>query len=142
MARQPDGARIIQSCADDDAEPVPSRRNGRVRSDLALARHRASYDRRHGQAATLCCFRPNFEEGRGMSLIIDCHGHYTVLPKGHDAWREEQKAAYKGGTECPPYPEISDDEIRSDERRAGNGCVSTCRSRWAPDHVKKKTTTK
>src|SRR3546814_13896128 len=112
MARQPDGARIIQSCADDDAEPVPSRRNGRVRSDLALARHRAGYDRRHGQAATLCCFRPNFEEGRGMSLIIDCHGHYTVLPKGHDAWLEEQKAAYKGGTECPPYPEISDDALR------------------------------
>ena len=47
-----------------------------------------------------------------MSLIIDCHGHYTVLPKGHDAWREEQKAAYKSGTECPPYPDISDDEIR------------------------------
>ena len=47
-----------------------------------------------------------------MSLIIDCHGHYTVLPKGHDAWREEQKAAYNNGTECPPYPEISDDEIR------------------------------
>ena len=32
-----------------------------------------------------------------MSLIIDCHGHYTVLPKGHDAWREEQKAAFKAG---------------------------------------------
>lgn len=47
-----------------------------------------------------------------MSLIIDCHGHYTVLPKGHDAWREDQKAAFKNGTECPPYPEISDDEIR------------------------------
>jgi len=47
-----------------------------------------------------------------MTLIIDCHGHYTVLPKGHDAWREEQKAAYKNGTECPPYPEISDAEIR------------------------------
>ncbi len=46
-----------------------------------------------------------------MSLIIDCHGHYTVLPKGHDAWREEQKAAFKNGTECPPYPEISDEEI-------------------------------
>ena len=27
-----------------------------------------------------------------MSLIIDCHGHYTVLPKAHDAWREAQKA--------------------------------------------------
>ena len=47
-----------------------------------------------------------------MSLIIDCHGHYTVLPKGHDAWREEQKAAFKAGTAPPPYPEISDDEIR------------------------------
>ena len=47
-----------------------------------------------------------------MSLIIDCHGHYTVLPKGHDAWREEQKAAFKEGKAPPPYPEISDDEIR------------------------------
>ena len=47
-----------------------------------------------------------------MSLIIDCHGHYTVLPKGHDAWREEQKAAFKGGVAAPAYPEISDDEIR------------------------------
>ena len=47
-----------------------------------------------------------------MSLIIDCHGHYTVLPKGHDTWREEQKTAFKAGTPCPPYPDISDAEIR------------------------------
>ena len=47
-----------------------------------------------------------------MTLIIDCHGHYTVLPKAHDAWREEQKAAFRAGTPCPPYPDISDDEIR------------------------------
>ena len=47
-----------------------------------------------------------------MSLIIDCHGHYTVLPKGHDQWREAQKAAFKEGRQPPPYPEISDDEIR------------------------------
>jgi 4-oxalmesaconate hydratase len=45
-------------------------------------------------------------------MIIDCHGHYTVLPKAHDDWREAQKAAFKAGTECPPYPAISDDEIR------------------------------
>src|SRR3546814_17173583 len=31
---------------------------------------------------------------------------------------------------------------RSEERRVGKGCVSTCRSRWSPDHKKKKTTTK
>jgi 4-oxalmesaconate hydratase len=47
-----------------------------------------------------------------MSLIIDCHGHYTVLPKGHDAWREAQKTAFKEGKAPPEYPAISDDEIR------------------------------
>jgi len=47
-----------------------------------------------------------------MTLIIDCHGHYTVLPKAHDVWREEQKAAFRAGVPAPPYPVISDDEIR------------------------------
>ena len=47
-----------------------------------------------------------------MTMIIDCHGHYTVLPKAHDEWREKQKAAFKAGTDCPPYPDISDNEIR------------------------------
>lgn len=45
-------------------------------------------------------------------MIIDCHGHYTVLPKVHDEWREKQKAAFKAGEPAPPYPDISDDEIR------------------------------
>src|SRR3546814_13469317 len=27
---------------------------------------------------------------------------------------------------------------RSEERRVGNECVSTCRSRWSPYHLKKK----
>src|SRR3546814_15089783 len=30
---------------------------------------------------------------------------------------------------------------RSEERRVGNACVSTCSSRWEPDHYKTKTTT-
>ena len=47
-----------------------------------------------------------------MTMIIDCHGHYTVLPKAHDEWREAQKAAFAAGGNAPPYPEISDDEIR------------------------------
>src|SRR3546814_15045968 len=29
---------------------------------------------------------------------------------------------------------------RSEERRGGKECVSTCRSRWSPDHYKKKNT--
>src|SRR3546814_13878720 len=31
---------------------------------------------------------------------------------------------------------------RSDERRVGKECVSTCRSRWSPHHYKKKQTSK
>src|SRR3546814_16272619 len=30
--------------------------------------------------------------------------------------------------------------FRSEARRVGEECVSTCRSRWVPDHLKKKTT--
>src|SRR3546814_18901317 len=32
--------------------------------------------------------------------------------------------------------------IRSEERRVGKECVSTCRSRWSPDHLKKTHITK
>src|SRR3546814_16868925 len=28
--------------------------------------------------------------------------------------------------------------VRSEERRVGKECVSTCRSRWSPYHIKKK----
>ena len=45
-------------------------------------------------------------------MIIDCHGHYTTAPAAHDDWRDAQKAAFKAGEAPPPYPAISDDEIR------------------------------
>src|SRR3546814_18614194 len=32
-------------------------------------------------------------------------------------------------------------DMRSEERRVGKECVSTCRSRWSPYHAKKKTIT-
>ena len=48
-----------------------------------------------------------------MSLVIDCHGHYTTTPPKHDAWRAAQLAAYDAGTAPPPYPEIADEEIRA-----------------------------
>jgi len=47
-----------------------------------------------------------------MTLVIDCHGHYTTAPAAHNEWRDAQKAAFKAGAEPPPYPSISDDEIR------------------------------
>ncbi len=45
-------------------------------------------------------------------MIIDCHGHYTTAPNAHDDWRDAQVAAFKAGVAAPPYPTISDDEIR------------------------------
>src|SRR3546814_16624764 len=34
---------------------------------------------------------------------------------------------------------LADGGDRSEERRVGKECVSTCRSRWSPYHLKKKT---
>src|SRR3546814_18495368 len=35
-------------------------------------------------------------------------------------------------------PEDAAHDVRSEERRVGKECVSTCRSRWSPYHYKKK----
>ncbi|MGH9099649.1 MAG: amidohydrolase family protein [Acidimicrobiales bacterium] len=45
-------------------------------------------------------------------MIIDCHGHYTTAPEQHDLWRQAQRAAFDSGNPPPPYPAISDDQIR------------------------------
>src|SRR3546814_12526815 len=34
---------------------------------------------------------------------------------------------------------LSNSPMRSEERRVGKECVSTCRYRWSPSHKKKKT---
>ncbi len=47
-----------------------------------------------------------------MTLVIDCHGHYTTAPTAHDAWRKAQVAAHGEGSAPPRYPAIADDEIR------------------------------
>ena len=46
-------------------------------------------------------------------LIIDCHGHYTTAPDGHQVFRKAQLDRLKDPTLPPPPPaSISDDEIR------------------------------
>jgi 4-oxalmesaconate hydratase len=49
-----------------------------------------------------------------MSLIIDCHGHYTTAPKQLEAWRNRQIAGTKDASAMPSPSElkIGDDEIR------------------------------
>src|SRR3546814_17825231 len=43
----------------------------------------------------------------------------------------------------PPGAQVGRDDVeagRSEERRVGKGCVSTCRSRWSPYHYTQKKT--
>src|SRR3546814_16313608 len=46
---------------------------------------------------------------------------------------------FENGAEPMDYSDgRMDRRIRSEERRVGKECVSTCRSRWSPSHKKKK----
>jgi len=49
-----------------------------------------------------------------MSLIIDCHGHYTTAPKALEEWRNKQIAGIKQPSAMPKVADlnISDDELR------------------------------
>src|SRR3546814_19797213 len=49
-----------------------------------------------------------------------------------DARAERQQRPEKPAGDAPRHsPTV---EFRSEERRVGKECVSTCRSRWSPDH--------
>ncbi|AWM80264.1 4-oxalomesaconate hydratase [Gammaproteobacteria bacterium ESL0073] len=49
-----------------------------------------------------------------MSLVIDCHGHYTTAPEAWSKWREEQIQSIKTGSTAPKVSDlkISDEDIR------------------------------
>src|SRR3546814_14677864 len=53
-------------------------------------------------------------------------------PESFPFVRYRGPAAIIGLSSAQPTP------LRSEERRVGNECVSTCRSRWSPYHSKKK----
>src|SRR3546814_8079811 len=47
--------------------------------------------------------------------------------------------AFTSGGRIPRIPAVrAGDQSRSEERRVGKECVSTCRSRWSQNHKKKK----
>src|SRR3546814_13107540 len=74
-----------------------------------------------------------FADDVEIGLVFGSEGLEIV----HQARKDEEKRSIEegraktGGKEQPDYR-------RSEERRVGKECVSTCRSRWSPYHSKKK----
>src|SRR3546814_21085552 len=59
---------------------------------------------------------------------------YTLTAPGADKWRRHAALIEPRLAALPPLVERA---RRSEERRVGTECVSTCRSRWSPYHSKK-----
>src|SRR3546814_13729550 len=53
--------------------------------------------------------------------------------------RGGRAAGHRAAERAPAGRGAAPDGGRSEERRVGKECVSTCRSRWSPYHYKKKT---
>src|SRR3546814_14512155 len=66
--------------------------------------------------------RTNSSSLKGMDITV---GDSIIMPNDISAEATIRSMTRKGR--------------RSEERRVGKECVSTCRSRWSPDHLKKNT---
>ena len=104
------------------------------------------------------------EVGRPLSLVLDREGRVVRVAVGdakdvpfpEEGWSERRLSGYRllhthlgpGGLSRPDLSVLflrrldnlaaleveADGRPRSEERRVGKECVSTCRSRWSPDH--------
>src|SRR3546814_3382256 len=64
------------------------------------------------------------------SSDLVCRGGHLPRPRRQNCRRHRWRFRHRrrtGAAVCPP-------EMRSEERRVGKECVSTCRSRWSPYH--------
>src|SRR3546814_20826893 len=68
---------------------------------------------------------------RRIALVEDVDLRARIAPELQCNQRQEHRLASPGRTYDQHVAYIAD---RSEERRVGKECVSTCRSRWAPDH--------
>src|SRR3546814_15383694 len=71
------------------------------------------------------------DESHGRRMICQVEGFFDcgVTPADH---------RYRLASIKEPIASSTGGDPRSEERRVGKECVSTCRSRWSPYHSKKK----
>src|SRR3546814_21116739 len=61
--------------------------------------------------------------------VAVAHAAFSLAAKGTDPQGHAYACSQEGGVLM-----TLGEEIRSEERRVGKACVSTCRSRWSPYH--------
>src|SRR3546814_11044130 len=71
-------------------------------------------------------------DARGEAVLVPGQEQLALQERIHRAPDVEQVA--------PCHAPVVLEAARSEERRVGQECVSTCRSRWSPYHLKKKKT--
>src|SRR3546814_20834677 len=65
-----------------------------------------------------------------FSIVVECIGMHLFWKD--QGWRHSQQMLqYEVGHLSSHFTRSV---VRSDERRVGKECVSTCRSRWSPSH--------
>src|SRR3546814_17992970 len=76
--------------------------------------------------------QPQRRRRRSLSVASQC---LSGRPRRRNRTAEGGRGA---GADRTRLPDRRGAETRSEERRVGKECVSTCRSRWSPYHSKKK----
>src|SRR3546814_6427555 len=91
--------------------------------------------RRHTRCALVTgvqtCALPILQQVEAAVAVIVMDDQFAVDDAVATRQRE-QRLAQAGQFFCP-VDAIARDDARSEERRVGKECVSTCRSRWSPD---------
>src|SRR3546814_20202767 len=82
---------------------------------------------------------------QGKAIVVD-HQQQTIALYGRarrgEVERHDRNIFARDilpDVELGPVRDREHADARSEERRVGKECVSTCRSRWSPYHYKKKT---
>src|SRR3546814_18880758 len=78
------------------------------------------------------------DPGENGRFQLACHtdvlAGMTELARGHQVLRPVVVVVVVGVMNLLPARRTKSAEPRSEERRVGTECVSTCRSRWSPYH--------